>query len=125
MSCARKGIEMKITKLKAKRNCWGDFDVDGGTRYLALCHQAIRRFFLLPKSAKVIFIEIHDRPAKDRLAIRIKEERNFWEEMAVKLHSLERKKAVLIYITGCQERWLKRRLKVGKTYFAELWYEEG
>jgi len=120
MSCARKGIEMKITKLKGKRNNCDDFRVVGFTSsYLALCHQEIRRFFHLPNSAKVIFIEIHDRPAKDRLAIRIVGHMDH-----VELKSMEKKRPVHIRTLPEQEKWLHRRLKFDKTYFAGLWYEE-
>jgi len=115
MSCARKGIEMKIAELKAKGR-FDDFSVVG-VRFLKLCREEFERFFLLPKSAETIFIEIHDHPAKDRLAICIKGHTDY-----VGLYSMEKNRPHISTLWR-QEDWLYRHLKFGKTYYVGLWFE--
>jgi len=125
MSCTRKGIEMKIVSLTAKRNReGGGFKTPGGCKKdLQLCESEILWFFDLPWTAKVITFEIHDRPAKDRLAFCVRQEGDRWCEWP-RSYSLEGKKAVRLNTLMKQDQWLVKHLKFDKTYYVELWYEE-
>ena len=105
---------MKIISATLRRSLHGGFYKN---KDFEICGDEIREIFEIPRNIKKIWIEIHDRPAKDRYAFSVEACGGY-----VCLFSREKKEKEI----ECHHStlyWLNRNLAWKKVYYAEFWYE--